>query len=101
MKHHSDPKFIGGKRKQLCTEMSEASHIDLHRDLNNFPDKVKDAAGNTMRPKRGNSGADILANFGRWECLKQVAAFYKLYGAKYADAARDFFAQHPWIALIL
>jgi hypothetical protein len=93
--HHSDPKFLAGNPKQPLTMMEEASHIDLHRDLNNFLDNVKNSAGKSMGPKRGNSGADILGNFGRNASLNQVAAFYKQYGAKYATAARDFFAQHP------
>ena len=35
-KHHSDPKFMGGDKKQKLTTLDEQTHRDLHKDLNDF-----------------------------------------------------------------
>jgi len=93
--HHSDPKFMGGEPKQKKTPVPKDTHTDLHRDLNKFLRDKEDAAGNHMRPQRGNSGADIADNFTRQERLEAMAEFYKKFRDKYPDAARDFFKQHP------
>jgi RHS repeat-associated protein len=34
--HHSDPKFLGGERKQPLTALSTSAHQQLHKDLNQF-----------------------------------------------------------------
>ena len=93
--HHSDPKFMGGNPKQPTTRMSEETHKELHKDLNNFLRQQENAAGNHMRPQRGNSARRIAENFNRHTRLNAMADFYRQYGQKYVDAARDFFAQHP------
>lgn len=67
----------------------------LHNELNIFLRGKIDATGNHMRPQRGNSGADIRQNFTRAERLNADAEFYKKFGDKYPDVARDFFKQHP------
>lgn len=51
--------------------------------------------GNHMRPQRGNSGAKIIKNFGREQCVAALCEFYRGPGAKYEGAAKDFFKQHP------
>jgi hypothetical protein len=48
-----------------------------------------------MKPGRGNSRQRIQTNFSRQERLKAMGDFYKQTGAKYGDAAKDFFSQHP------
>ena len=93
--HHSDPKFMGGKKNQPLTTLSSATHKQLHNDLNDFLVKQKDAMGNHMRPQRGNSGARIRGNFTRAELLDALAGFYRQNNSKYPTAARDFFNQHP------
>ncbi len=93
--HHSDPKFLGGDKKQLLTELDEDLHRELHNDLNDYLDSILDSYGNSMRPKRGNSGAKIRGNFSRQERLEATADFYKQNYDKYTEAADDFFNQHP------
>jgi Domain of unknown function (DUF4157) len=93
--HHSDPKFLGGDPAQPLTDVAKPSHQQLHADLNDFLAGKKDKFGNTMRPTRGNSGADIRANFSRKARLNALAEFYKANATKYPEAAADFFKQHP------
>ena len=93
--HHSDPKFLGGDPKQKTTTVTEPGHKQLHKDLNDHLRTKTDAAGNHMRPQRGNSGAKIRDNFTRQERLEATAEFYKNNLDKYPDSARDFFRQHP------
>jgi hypothetical protein len=94
--HHSDPKFMGGDPKQKLTTLSDQDHINLHKDLNAHLDtKVDPKTGTTMRPKRGNSGADIQRNFSTQKRLDALAEFYTKNKNKYPDASADFFAQHP------
>ncbi len=93
--HHSDPKFMGGDPKQPLTDIPVPDHQALHKDLNDFLHGKTDAAGNHMRPQRGNSAADIQQNFTQQERLDAITEFYKKFRATYPDAARDFFKQHP------
>ena len=93
--HHSNPKFMGGDPKQPLTDIPVPDHQALHKDLNDFLHGKTDAAGNHMRPQRGNSAADIQQDFTRQERLDAIAEFYKKFRATYPDAARDFFKQHP------
>ncbi|MFV0445925.1 MAG: hypothetical protein ACK5Q5_20290 [Planctomycetaceae bacterium] len=97
--HHSDPVFMGGAKNQPTTKMPQGTHrgqgSSLHNDLSKFLKDKTDAAGNNMRPGPGNSGADIRGNFTRQQRLDAMADFYKTFGNKYPDAARDFFNQHP------
>lgn len=93
--HHSDPKFLGGAPNQTLTRLFEETHKNLHRDLNNFLRKIVDGFGNHMRPQRGNSGQVIRQNFARQQRLEALRDFYRGLGAKYKEAASDFFKQHP------
>ena len=97
--HHSDPVFMGGARNQRTTPLPMGTHRgpgrSLHNELNQFLGGRTDAAGNNMRPQRGNPGARIRENFTRQERLNALADFYKQFGDRYPDAARDFFNQHP------
>ena len=93
--HHSDPKFLEGDPNQPLTKMEKGEHKSLHKDLNEHLEGYKDGKGNTMRPKRGNSGEKIRSNFSRSQRLKAMADFYKKTGGKYIDASKDFFKQHP------
>ena len=63
--------------------------------MNDFLSTKTDEFGNHMRPQRGNSGARIQENFSRDQCIGALCEFYRGQGAKYEDAARDFFKQHP------
>lgn len=98
-KHHPDPIFMGGDPKQPTTSIPKDPHRgageSLHNDLNDFLKGKTDAAGNHMRPQPGNSGARIRDNFTRQERLDALSEFYKNFGDRYPDAARDFFNQHP------
>ncbi|OCG42032.1 hypothetical protein A9G25_04700 [Gilliamella sp. Bif1-4] len=98
-KHHSDPKFAGGKSKQPLTIIDEDIHRQLHKEMNAFlvkkTKKLNDERIVHMRPQRGNSGGKILENFGRKKVLNALAEFYKGPGAKYTEVAEDFFKQHP------
>jgi hypothetical protein len=89
---------MGGEPKQPLTELTQADHQALHSDMNDFLRNEADDFGNHMRPQRGNSGADIRANFTRDQRLDALARFYSGPGAKYGQAAADFFAQHPELA---
>ncbi|MGB3410168.1 MAG: hypothetical protein WBA45_03135 [Microthrixaceae bacterium] len=93
--HHSDPKFMGGAPKQPLTKLTDVEHKALHKDLNDFLRQQTDDFGRHMRPQRGNSGQIIRRNFTRDERLDALARFYSGPGAKYADAAEEFFTQHP------
>ena len=97
--HHSDPLFMGGNHTQKTTPMLKDAHRgagdSLHSDLNAFLRGKTDGAGNHMRPQRGNSGNNIQNNFTLEERRAAMAEFYKQFGNKYPDAARDFFGQHP------
>jgi RHS repeat-associated protein len=93
--HHSDPKFMGGDTKQDLTSMTQPDHVDLHRDMNAHLETKVDTNGNSMRPKRGNSGATIRENFDRQKRLDALAEFYSKNKKKYPQASADFFAQHP------
>jgi RHS repeat-associated protein len=93
--HHSDPKFMGGARRQPLTRMTKEMHDDLHNDLRNFLRDRTDAAGNHMRPQSNNSGERIQELFTTKQRRQAMADFYRQFGDKYPDAARDFFAQHP------
>ena len=93
--HHSDPKFMGGEENQALTKMEKGEHQELHKDLNKYLKDVKDGKGNHMRPQRGNPGSRIRQNFSRQQRVNAMKIFYKGSGAKYTNAAKDFFKQHP------
>jgi hypothetical protein len=95
--HHSDPKFLGGNPKQKLTKLDEKEHRQLHKDMNSFLRTKTNENGDHMRPQRGNSGRDIQENFTRDECLAALCEFYRGVGAKYENAAKDFFDQHSGI----
>jgi hypothetical protein len=93
--HHSEPMFMGGAKKQPLTKLGESEHKQLHKELNQFLETKKDAYGNSMHSKRGNSGATIQQNFTGKERKEAMAEFYKGDGAKFTEAAKDFFSQNP------
>ena len=93
--HHSDPVFMGGDVNQDLTAMTQSEHSQLHNDLNEHLEGYKNADGKSMQPKRGNSGAKIRENFTRSQRLNALSNFYKGPGAKYTEAAKAFFKQHP------
>ncbi len=93
--HHSDPKFMEGNSKQELTPMEKGEHQQLHKDLNEHLKDIKDNKGNHMRPQRGNPGRVIQRNFTRQQRIQAMKDFYKGPGAKYTQAAKDFFKQHP------
>ena len=84
-----------GDPDQGLTKLPRSEHQGLHKDLNDFLRDIMDEFGNHMRPQRGNSGQDILRNFGRDKVLEALRDFYRKFTDKYPEAARDFFKQHP------
>jgi hypothetical protein len=93
--HHSDPMFLGGKKDQDLTVLDASTHKSLHKDMNDFLRTKTDGNGNHMRPQSNNSGERIQRNFGRDACVNALCEFYRGPGAKYENAAKDFFKQHP------
>ena len=91
--HHSYPKYLGGDPGQQLTRMPASDHKQLHKDMNDFMRQQTDANGNHMRLQRGNSGKDIRRNFKTQEMEGALKRFYSGPGAKYKNAAMDFFKQ--------
>ena len=91
--HHSFPKFLGGNPKQPLTKLPDTTHRQLHRDMNKFLRNRKDAFGNDMAPRRGNSGQRIRENFSQQERIDALRDFYNQYRRTYSKEARDFFNQ--------
>lgn len=89
--HHSFPKFLGGANKQQFAIMGVEAHKMLHRELNIFLKNIKNGAGKSMAPARGNSGQVIQRNFTPAEIKQALIDFYKGPGAKYKEAAEEFF----------
>jgi hypothetical protein len=67
--------------------MTVNAHKALHKELNEFLKPLG------MAPSRYNSGAKIQNSFASDKIKQALIDFYKGPGAKYADAARDFFNQ--------
>ena len=86
---------MGGDPKQSLTALPAETHKGVHEDMNDFLRQRQDAFGNHMRPQRGKSGRTIQRNFTRQERLEALRDFYRQFGDKYPEAARDFFKQHP------
>lgn len=86
---------MGGEAKQDLTLMKESEHIQLHQDLNDHLVKYKNEAGDHMRPQSNNSGTRIQQNFTLQQRKQAMRDFYKGPGAKYKNAAKDFFKLHP------
>lgn len=102
--HHSHPKFIGGKKAQSLTPMSEHRHRNLHRDLNEhlYNERSEDGSFH-MRPQRGNSGENIINNFKPERRFDAIKNFYDINSFKYGDAKFDFYRNNnmlrfwrPW-----
>ncbi len=86
---------MGGKKKQPLTDLPRKDHQKLHKEMNDHLRKQTDAAGNHMRPQRGNPGKLIRRTFSRSERLKALADFYRANKSLFPQAVRDFFKQHP------
>jgi RHS repeat-associated protein len=85
--HHSFPKFLGGLRNQKLTQMGIDAHKALHKEMNAF---LKEYG---MAPSRSNPGRFIRRDYSPLQIQKALTDFYKGTGAKYVDAAEDFFKQ--------
>lgn len=83
--HHSYPKFLGGLKNQKLTKMAADAHKALHKELNAFLRKYG------MAPSRSNPGRLIRENSSGSQIRKVLTDFYKGPGAKYKEAADDFF----------
>lgn len=92
-KHHSWPKFLGGKNKQELIKWTREKHREFHNELNKFLRKIVDKKGNTMEPKRGNSGRKIRRNFSSDEIVDTLKKFYEKTGDKYKEAKEQFLKQ--------
>jgi hypothetical protein len=86
---------MGGEVKQDKTLMKESEHINLHKDLNDHLVKYKNQAGDHMRPQSNNPGRKIQRIFSPEERQRAMKDFYNGPGAKYKQAASDYFKQHP------
>jgi hypothetical protein len=89
-KHHSDPKFMGGDPKQKLTDLPAEQHKSLHKKLNEHLENYTDEFGNSMRPKKGNSGEKIRKNFSREERKKAMQEFYNKNKKEFPEAAKDY-----------
>ena len=87
--HHSDPKFMGGNPGQPLTDMSGLRHTELHQELYRFLEP------RGMAPRAGFGGPEIQQLHGVRALRRTMADFYKGPGSRFADAAGDFFRQHP------
>jgi hypothetical protein len=83
--HHSFPKFLGGLKNQKLTKMTVDAHKALHKELNIFLSKFG------MAPSKINKGTDIIRNNSVEKIQKVLTDFYSGPGAKYTEAAKDFF----------
>lgn len=83
--HHSFPKFLGGLKNQKLTKMTVYAHKMLHRELNAFLSKFG------MAPSRANPGRLIRQSNSPAQIEKVLTDFYKGPGAKFTEAAEDFF----------
>lgn len=93
-KHHSCPKFLCGENDHTI-EIPEQMHKDLHRDLNDFLEKKTDDLGESMRPKRGNSGQDIRERFSPQERYDAIRDFYEENKNKYPEVHEHFQKLEP------
>ncbi len=89
--HHAFPMFLGGPPAQALVPMERGRHRQLHKDLNTF---LATYCGG-MRPSSINPGAKIQLNFTLDERINTVAKFYLVNIDQYADAAAQFFSDHP------
>ena len=94
-KHHSWPIFMGGPKKQRLTQMDVKDHQNLHKDMNDYLEKINDGKGNTMRPKKGYPGKKMRDLFSPEKREQALADYYNGPGKQYTDAATDFFNQNP------
>lgn len=90
-KHHSMPKFLGGKKEQPLTPMSKTRHQKLHKELNEYLRQQTDENGNHMRPQRGNSGTNIQKSFNPEIRINAMKNFYDQHPIRYWDARLDFY----------
>jgi len=89
--HHSFPIFLGGDVKQKLVPMEKSRHVNLHKDLRGF---LQDHYP-SLEPKRGNSGDQIIAKNSTSTRLEAMSRFYLTHLDAYADAALQFFTDHP------
>jgi RHS repeat-associated protein len=89
--HHSDPIFMGGDRSQKRTDLKASTHRRLHKEMNDFLHKQKDAYMNHMRPQSNNSGSDIQQNFTRQQRLNSLQQFYDKNKWIYPRSRYDFY----------
>lgn len=84
---------MGGAINQPLTDMPRSEHVDLHNELNKHLEKYQNANGDSMRPKCNNNGPKIRRNFSLPERVQALRDFYGGPGARFVDAAADFFKQ--------
>lgn len=90
--HHSHPKQMGGKDAQKLTRMQDAAHRQLHNDMRQF-NRAREFETSGLKGKKN------LKETPQEVVDKRLADFYASRdargGAKYDQAAKDFFAQNP------
>jgi len=92
--HHSHPEYLGGDKKQWLTLLNKNGHGRLHSDMHHFF-KIRGVVALGKEPR------DVLKEHGRSKLTEMTGDFY-LYdgpngGARYTDAAGDFFKKNPGI----
>jgi hypothetical protein len=91
-KHHSDFQAFGGHGPQRTTPLAAPTHRLLHEDARHFLRLRGVEIG-------GKSRQDFESNLPRPKLIQALADFYVSEqpngGARYTNAASDFFAQHP------
>ena len=100
-KHHSDPIFLGGEKRQTLTNMSTSRHISLHKELNANLKNIHTEQGFDMSPRRNNPGSIIREKFSRELRIGAMKNFYDSNRFKYFDARYDFYKNNnlrwtPW-----
>lgn len=87
--HHAFPKFMGGNIEQTLVKMSKYQHIEFHKDLIQFlKSKYPE-----MITKPGYSGRMMQRDIPPELRIQAMREFYSGPGAKYAEAATEFFKQ--------
>ena len=89
--HHAFPMFLGGPRSQTLVPIERGRHKQLHRDLYVFLDTFY----KRMKPNKINPGFRIRRNFSPEHRKEAMARFYLVNIDQYADAAAQFFIDHP------
>lgn len=90
--HHSHPMHLGGDKKQPLTVLKQNNHSRLHNDMQQFF-RMRGIEVSGKKP------GDAIKEYSRRKLVDLTGDFYlddgPNGGARYTNAARDFFDQNP------